>query len=186
MNLTMTRGRRILAGGFLLLLLPSLAIGKLVAISWRDFLAHSAVVVRARLVAGEVRSLGVGHARFAVTKVLRGALDDQEVSISWTSEVHDQAATNLGGEYILFLQRDNLGSLQPASYGRSLWPIDWYLLPSGESKQLIEYRHPVSMVTLPDSMIVAIQVAESGPGSSHCTVRGIDPTVVEEEVRDAR
>jgi hypothetical protein len=186
MNLTMTRGKCMAVVFFLFLLLPPLVTGKLVAIAWQDFLLQSTVVVRARLVAGEVHSLGAGHARFAVTNVLRGALVDQEISISWTSEVHDQAATNLGSEYILFLKRDDQGKFQPASYGRSLWPIDRYILPNGESKQLIEYRYPVSMVNMPDSMIVSIQVADSGPGSTHCTVRGVDPILVEKDLRDAR
>jgi hypothetical protein len=93
----------------------------------------------------------------SVVETLKGRPLEVEITLSWTSEVHDQRITGLGSDYILFLALTENGNYEAAVYGRSFWPIRQMVGPWVEICEVIDYQYPLTYVTLPDALEVELK-----------------------------
>jgi hypothetical protein len=137
---------------------------KLAPVSWAEFVAGSDVIVRATMKSGELADFGSGRAVLSVVEILKGTPTEVEITVSWTSEVHDQRVTNLGGDYLLFLSSRDAGGYEAAVYGRSYWPIRLMVGPLFEFCEVVDYHYPLTYVELPE----ALQVEVGSPRSTEC------------------
>lgn len=101
----------------------SLASARLAPVSWSEFNKSAELIVHGTPLKMEWGEVGAGFALFKVVKVLRGDLKDDTVAIRWSSEVHDQAITDMGVDRLLFLKKDKESNWGAAIYGRSYWPL---------------------------------------------------------------
>ena len=129
----------------------------LAAISWKQLLASTDVVVVGLATELRLDERGGGSARLMVTQVLRGIHGGGTIEVGWEPEVHDQRIDRLGATYVLFLQRRGQ-AYAGAGYGRSYWPVEISYPPDAPTRttDVVFYRYPITEVLMPGELLVTL------------------------------
>lgn len=117
------------------------------------FLAEAELIVEATPRQLTRNAGSSGEATLTVLRVLRGTYAEKELTVRWSSEVHDQHVDRLDLDYLLFLKRSSSGEWVSAAYGRSYWPFT-STVTAPERADLDSqtrgfwFEYPMTMITL--------------------------------------
>lgn len=104
------------------LLTPSICQARLSPTAFSQLVLNSDLILIGAPINIQRRPHYAGVARLKVLQVIYGKYEKSEISISWSSGVHDQPLDSLKVR-LLFLRKNSDASYTGTLYGRSYWPF---------------------------------------------------------------